>query len=73
MVLFGQPARDLADLDRLDRLDRVRVLLIARGVRMASAKLLLFGRSGFDINLTQAAAERHDMELVDLHRIWHGE
>lgn len=63
-------ARTLADLDRLDR---IRGLLIARGVRTASAKLLLFGRSGFDINLTQAAAERHDVELVDLHRIWHGE
>ncbi|MDQ0933240.1 hypothetical protein [Streptomyces turgidiscabies] len=63
-------ARTLADLDRLDR---IRGLLIARGVRTASAKLLLFGRSGFDINLTRAAAERHDVELVDLHRIWYGE
>ncbi|MEW2046113.1 hypothetical protein [Streptomyces sp. NPDC005476] len=63
-------ARPLADLDRLDR---IRGLLIARGVRTASAKLPLFGRIGFDINPTQAAAERNDVELVDLHRIRHGE
>ncbi|MGW5973715.1 hypothetical protein [Streptomyces sp. NPDC055186] len=63
-------ARTLADLDRLDR---IRGLLVARGARAASAKLLLFGRPGFDLDLTRAAAERHDVELVDPHRIWHGE
>ena len=62
--------RTLADLDRLDR---VRGLLVARGVRATAAKLLLFGRSGFDGNLKRAAAARHDVELVDLHRLWSGE
>ncbi|MGW5215137.1 hypothetical protein ACWEQO_29095 [Streptomyces sp. NPDC004051] len=66
-------ARTLVGLDRLDRLDRIRGLLVARGARAASAKLLLFGRPGFDLDLTRAAAERHDVELVDPHRIWHGE
>ncbi|ADI09296.1 hypothetical protein SBI_06176 [Streptomyces bingchenggensis BCW-1] len=62
--------RTLADLDRLDR---VRGLLVARGVRAAGARLLLFGRSGFDRNVTEAAAGRNDVELVDLARIWQGE
>jgi len=62
--------RTVADLDRLDR---VRGLLVARGVRAAAAKVLLFGRSGFDAHLTEAAADRRDVELVDLARLWRGE
>ncbi|MEU9791730.1 hypothetical protein AB0E27_14090 [Streptomyces sparsogenes] len=62
--------RTLADLERLDR---VRGLLVARGVRAARAKLLVFGRSGFDRNLTEAIAGRSDVELVDLARLWEGE
>jgi uncharacterized protein len=62
--------RTLADLDRLDR---IRELLAARGAHTADAKLLLFGRSGFDGNLSRAATERRDVELVDLERLWRGE
>ncbi|MFP3988858.1 ATP-binding protein [Streptomyces sp. E11-3] len=63
-------ARTLSDLERLDR---IRELLVARGVPAAGARLLLFGRSGFDLNLTEAARGRPDVELVDLERVWHGE
>ncbi|MER5443362.1 hypothetical protein [Streptomyces sp. NPDC002790] len=63
-------ARTLPDLERLDR---IKGLLLARGVPADGAKLLLFGRSGFDANLTKAASARPDVELVDLERVWHGE
>jgi hypothetical protein len=42
-------------------------------LRAASAKLLLFGRSGFDDALRSAAAQRHDVELVDLERLRTGD
>jgi uncharacterized protein len=61
--------RTLADLDRLQR---IRGLLTARGVRAADARLLLFGRSGFDDNLTRAAEGRRDVKLIDLERLWRG-
>ncbi|SFC58328.1 ATP-binding protein [Streptomyces aidingensis] len=61
--------RTTADLDRLDR---VRDLLSSRGAQVSDVRLLLFGRSGFDQHLQQAAAARHDVELVDLERLWHG-
>ena len=64
----SQRVRGLADLTRLDR---IRALLVARGVDAADARLLLFGRSGFDADLHTAAA-RPDVELVDLDRLWHG-
>jgi hypothetical protein len=63
-------ARTLSDLERLDR---IKGLLVARGVPADGAKLLLFGRSGFDANLTEVASGRPDVELVDLERVWHGE
>lgn len=63
-------ARTVSDLERLDR---IRGLLVARGIPADGAKLLLFGRSGFDANLTEAASGRLDVELVDLERVWHGE
>jgi AAA+ ATPase superfamily predicted ATPase len=61
--------RTVADLTRLER---VRGLLTARGADVASAKLLVFGRSGFDTDLINAARTRPDVELVDLDRIRHG-
>jgi AAA+ ATPase superfamily predicted ATPase len=60
-------------LHDLRRLDRVRGLLEADGADCAGAKLLLFGRSGFDENLKSAAAGRRDVELVDLSRIYEGD
>ncbi|MGH3950377.1 MAG: hypothetical protein ACRDSE_14860, partial [Pseudonocardiaceae bacterium] len=54
------------------RLEHIRALLVARGVDATGAKLLVFGRSGFDRELTDAANTRSDVELVDLDRIRHG-
>lgn len=62
--------RTLGDLARLER---IRALLETRGVRAARAKLMLFGRSGFDVNLAEVAAQRPEVELVDLPRLWSGE
>lgn len=61
--------RTLADLERLQR---IQGLLTARGMWAADARLLLFGRSGFDENLTRAADKRPDVTLVDLKRLWRG-
>lgn len=59
-------------IDDLERLDGIRGLLAKRGVDATSAKLLLFGRSGFDRELSTAAEARDDVELVDLERIRYG-
>ncbi|MEX0843308.1 MAG: ATP-binding protein [Gemmatimonadota bacterium] len=50
-------------------LERARAAL---GARAAGAKLLLFGAK-FDQDLEHVAANRHDVELVDLARLYTGE
>lgn len=52
----------------LRRLEEARA---AMGTRAGGAKLLLFGQS-FDYALRAAAAERADLELVDLARLYEG-
>lgn len=59
--------RTTADLERPDRM---RGLLVADGADCAGARLLLFGRSGFDARLRSVAAGRSDVELVDLERLY---
>ncbi len=59
-------SRPVADVARLER---IRALLVARGVGAEGAKLLVFGRSGFDPELAGLAAGRSDVELVDIDRI----
>ena len=61
-------ARTVDDLDRLERLRRE----IAKRADAGQAKLLLFGRSGFDPDLTATASTRVDVELVDLVRPYEG-
>lgn len=61
--------RSLADLTRLERL---RGLLAARA-DVVRTKLLLFGRSGFDADLSALARTRSDVELVDLARLYKGD
>jgi hypothetical protein len=61
--------RTVADVGRLER---IRALLTARGVGAVEAKLLVFGRSGFDAELVALAAGRSDVELVDIDRIRSG-
>lgn len=65
----GEAKRAQSDLQRLERL---RGLLTSRA-DAASAKLLLFGRSGFDADLEEAARGREDVELIDLRRLYEGE
>lgn len=52
----------------LDRLERARSGL---GERARSATLLLFGAS-FDPKLVELSSRRHDLELVDLDRLYRG-
>ncbi len=61
--------RTIADLQRLEHLRR---LLAAEGADCEQARLLLFGRSGFDHNLQSTAALRSDVELIDLDRLYRG-
>lgn len=62
--------RTIADLARLDH---IRSLLDRRGAATAEARLLVFGRSGFDRELVTAASGRGDVQLVDLDRLAGGE
>ena len=64
----SQP-RTTADVARLER---IRSLLVARGVQAESARLAVFGRSGFDRDLRQLARRRPDVVLVDLPRLYTG-
>lgn len=61
--------RTTADLRRLEH---SRDLLLAEGAQCADAKLLLFGRTGFDPELAEAARGRSDVELIDLRRVYTG-
>lgn len=53
----------------LRHLERARASL---GARAAGARLLLFG-TDFDQEVGDVAGSRHDVELVDLARLYHGE
>ena len=53
----------------LRRLERARASL---GARAAGARLLLFG-THFDQEVADVPGHRHDVELVDLARLHHGE
>jgi AAA+ ATPase superfamily predicted ATPase len=55
------------DTDVLRRLEHKRALLGA-----SAARLLLFSRNGFTVQLQAEAAARDDVELVDLDRLYHG-
>ena len=61
--------RTRADLDRLERLRGQ----LAKRAEVSQAKLLLFGRSGFDSDLRSLARARRDVELVDLARLYEGD
>lgn len=54
----------------LARLERVRALLVERRSAAPDAMLVLFGRAGFAPELTDAAARRGDLLLVDLPRLY---
>lgn len=60
-------------LGELHRLEHIRGLLTIRGRDADGAKLLVFSASGFDNALTEAAASRADVELIDLDRLYTGQ
>ena len=62
--------RTVADLQRLQR---IRTLVAEKRPSAATARLLLFSASGFDRNLINEVDTRHDVELIDLERIYRGE
>lgn len=55
---------------RPPRLQRIRTLVAERRPSSATARLLLFAANGFDRNLVNAADTRHDVELIDLERMY---
>jgi uncharacterized protein len=57
-------------MDELERLDTVIAQLDAK--TLDHPKRLLFARSGFTAELRRVARGRGDVELVDLHRLYHG-
>ena len=60
------------DLPHLERLEHLRSLLPSTKIN-GLPKLLLFARSGFTPALVDLAARRADVELIDLHRLYHSE
>ncbi|WP_436787837.1 AAA family ATPase [Yinghuangia sp. YIM S10712] len=62
----------LVDTSELERLEHLRGLLPSARVA-ALPKLLLFSRAGFTTDLRHVADKRSDVELIDLHRMYHGD
>ena len=60
------------DLPHLERLEHLRGLLPSTKIK-GLPKLLLFARSGFTPPLAELSARHADIELIDLHRLYHGE
>ncbi len=54
-------------VDQLDRLDEA-----ARRTHSPNCHRLLFSRSGFTTDLERQAAGRPEVQLIDLHRLYHG-
>lgn len=54
------------------RLEHLRALVAEKHPSAATAKLLLFSAHGFDRTLGAAAAQRPDLELIDIERLYHG-
>ncbi len=65
----SETPRTLGDLARLER---IREILATRA-EVGKTKLLLFGRAGFEADLTATASKRQDVELVDLARLYEGD
>ncbi len=73
VIAIGEAKSTLAPMDvpQLQRLEHLRALLPDARVD-GPPKLLLFARSGFSGELVRAAEGRHDVELVDLARMYSG-
>ena len=71
LILLGEVKSTDArvGLGELDRLDRA----IATRDEGAACKRILVSRAGFTTDLERVAARRSEVELVDLHRLYHGD
>ena len=69
----AKATRRPGSLDDLARLEHIRSLLVDHGHDAATARLLLFSRSGFGSEFVTVARDRRDVELVDLSRLYHGD
>ena len=72
---IGEAKTTPLDLPDLARLDRITDLLAGhkRISPTPTVKLLLFSLDGFTTYLSEAARRRHDVELVDLLRLYEGD
>jgi len=68
----AKSTRDLVGTTQLERLEHARALIPSARTD-GPPKLIIFSRSGFTGDLARAADQREDVELVDLHRLYHGE
>jgi len=59
-----------AGINQLERLRHIRSLLPADSITNVP-RLLLFSRRGFTSGLTAEAGSRSDVDLIDLHRLYH--
>ena len=64
----GVAVRTITDLRKLER----GKAILGERAEVNSAKLLLFSRSGFERDLLDLAAQRDDVELVDIERLYRG-
>lgn len=60
------------DVPHLERLAHLCILPPSAKINDLPS-LQLFARSGFTLALTDPAARRADIELIDLHQLYHGE
>ncbi|MGH3843422.1 MAG: hypothetical protein ACRDS0_18560 [Pseudonocardiaceae bacterium] len=66
---LAEPHR--VDMTEITRLDHLRALL--PDSRAPLPRLLVFSRSGFTSDVQRVAADRQDVELVDLERLYRGD
>jgi len=67
---YTKAKRTLADIARLEH---IRNLVAAKHPTAESARLLLFSASGFERSLSEQAAKRNDVELINLERLYTGD
>ena len=58
-------------VDQLERLRHIRTIL-PQAQAPEPPRLLLFSRNGFEPELRHEARAAQDIELIDLHRLYHG-
>ena len=60
-------------IGELDRLDRAVAQLDTKTAKRDRCRRILVSKSGFTTDLERVASRRDNIELVDLHRLYHGD